>query len=290
MRRRLLALVVLTCCIGFAVSPQQAQAGQPIRGVDITYSGTHPLKAFLQWASLAGGDARIEAWEVRAGRAIRAYDIDMMQSMHMIVVSDDLTEFQHVHPRLLPNGHFVIEVHLAHPDEAYHVYLDGLPHGDGRDVFRFDVPSPGGTPVAPRSLHAAGSSADAGPYDVTIDPTSVPAGEIATIQVRIFKNGKPAGDLHPYLGVMSHGVLIGTNDLAYMHAHAITTAMLGMASGAGDCGDSMMVGMKPMPPNSTVDSQFAFQILAPVAEPYDFWIQFVGGTTLYTAPLLITAK
>ena len=42
---------------------------------------------------------------------------------------------------------------------------------------------------------------------------------------------------------MAQGVLIGANDLAYMHAHGMTEEMLGMMSGANDCGDGMMAAM-----------------------------------------------
>jgi hypothetical protein len=283
-------LAALIVGVGFASLPVESHAAQLIVGRDITFTGTQPMNAFLRWEGLPDGTARVEVWELRSGRVVQTYDIDMTKLMHMIVVSDDLTDFQHLHPTLLPNGHFVIVVRLAHPGEAYHVYMDGLPHGDGRQVFRFDVPSDNGISAAVRYLHPAGPSVDVGPYRVTIDPTSVPFGEIATIAVRIFKNGRPANDLHPYLGVMSHGVLIGTKDLAYMHAHGMTEEMLDMASGASDCGDGMMMAMTPMPPNLNIGNEFEFQILAPAAQPYDFWIQFIGGKTLYTAPLLVTTR
>jgi len=284
-----LRVFVISAAVVAALLPTRVYAEQVVAGRDIIFPGTVPMTAFLRWARGPQGTVRIEAWEIRNGYVIRAYDVDMTKLMHMIVVSDDLTDFQHVHPALLPNGHFIIELHLANPEQAYHIYMDGLPHGEGRNVFRFDLPSLDGAPVT-RQLHASGSSVSVGPYTVTIDPTSIPFGEIATISVRILKNGRPANDLHPYLGVMSHGVLIGTKDLAYMHAHGMTDEMLAMMSGANDCGDSMMLAMTPMPPDLNIGNQFEFEILAPSAQDYDFWIQFVGGKTLYTAPLLVTTR
>ncbi|HZV76266.1 MAG TPA: hypothetical protein VFF63_00750 [Candidatus Babeliales bacterium] len=268
-----------------------AQAGteQIVAGRNITFTGTVPMTAFLRWERGPDGTIAVDEWEVRNGRVVAAYDVDMTKLMHLIVVSDDLTDFQHVHPTLLPNGHFSIQLHAAHPEQAYHIYMDGIPSGAGRHVFRFDLPAQDGGNVT-RQLHPAGSSVNVGPYTVAIDPTSIPFGEIATISVRILKDGRPATDLHPYLGAMAHGVLIGVNDLAYMHAHGMTDQMLAMAAGASDCGDSMMLAMPPMPPNLTIGNEFEFEILAPSAQDYDFWIQFVGGKTLYTAPLLVTTK
>ena len=267
----------------------QARADQVIPGKDITYPGTVPGTAFLRADRTREGVARIDAWEVLHGRLVQTYDFDMTKLMHMIVVSDDLTDFQHVHPTLLPNGHFTIDLHLAKPAEAYHIYLDGRPHGSGRNVFRFDLPAEAGAPTTTRYVHAAGSSVQVGPYTVMIDPTSVPIGEIATISVRILKNGHPANDLHPYLGVMSHGVLIGTRDLAYMHVHGMTSQMLDMSS-ANDCGDSMMMQMTPMPPDLNIGNEFELELLAPSTQDYNLWLQFVGGKTLYTAPLLVTTR
>ena len=62
--------------------------------------------------------------------------------------------------------------------------------------------------------------------------------------------------------------------------------MLAMA--ADDCGDSMMASMTPMPPDLNIGNAFDVEILAPSAQPYNFWLQFVGGKTIYTAPFLVT--
>jgi hypothetical protein len=287
---RLKLTMALTFLTLVMLPPAKVHGAEVIAGKDIINPGTVPLSAFMRADRTPDGTARIDAWEVHGGEVVRSYDIDMTKLMHMIVVSDDLTDFQHVHPTLLPNGHFTIELHLAEPVEAYHIYLDGRPRGFGRNVVRFDLPAEAGAPTAIRQVHAAGSSVQVGPYLVMIDPTSVPIGEIATISVRIFKNGQPAKDLHPYLGVMSHGVLIGTKDLTYLHVHGMTAEMLDMSSNANDCGDSMMMQMTPMPPNLNIGHEFELQVLAPATQDYNLWLQFIGGKTLYTAPLLVTTR
>ncbi len=275
-------------CTTLVILAGAARAAQTIAGQNITFPRSLPMRAFLSETEGPGGTIRFDMWEVNHGRVVRTYDVDMTKLMHMIVVSDDLSDFQHVHPTLGPGGHFTTALHLAERG-LYHIYLDGLPHGAGRHVFRFDVPVETSATATVRFLHNAGPSVTVGPYTVTIDPTSVPIGEIATVAVRITKNGHAANDLHPYLGVMAHGIFIGTKDLAYMHAHGMTEAMLDM-SDANDCGDSMMMAMTPMPPNLNIGSEFEFQILAPSEQDYDFWLQFVGGNTIYTAPLLVTTR
>jgi hypothetical protein len=289
---RFLALIGIIGLLPWAVvaTTTAARSAQTvIAGHDVTIAPTSTISAFLTATDAGPGVVHVDAWEADGGRVVRNFDIDMTKIMHMIVVSDDLVDFQHVHPILLANGHLAIDVHLAEPPARYHVYLDGLPHGAGRHVFRFDLAPAGLSGGTSRALHAAGSSVRVGPYTVEIQPSSIPIGEIATISVRILKDGKPAKDLHPYLGMMSHGVFVGTKDLAYMHAHGMTSQMLDM-SDADDCGDSMMMQMPPIPPGATIGNEFELQVLAPSSETYDLWLQFIGGATLYTAPLLVTTK
>jgi hypothetical protein len=256
-------------------------------GINVTYQGTKAPTAFLTATPEAGDEVHVDVWELDHGKTMRSYDIDMTKLQHMIVVSDDLSDFQHIHPALHQDGHFTIDVH-AKKQGVYHIYIDGMPHAIGRTVFRFDVPIGSNAVATMRQLHSPGNSQRAGPYTVTLDTTAVPFGEIATISVKITKNGNEATDLHPYLGMMSHGVFIGTKDLAYMHGHGMSNQMLDMAG--DDCGDSMMQSMPPLPANATIGGQFSLDILAPNPEVYDFWLQFIGGNTVYTVPFLIRAR
>jgi hypothetical protein len=287
MKRVLGALAALTVA-AFAFTGG-ARSETLYQGRNVTVTGPKPMQAYLRESPGPGGAIHFDMWEVSGGKVVTAYDWDMTKIMHMIVVSDDLAHFDHIHPALQPNGHLTID--YQPPSQGlYHVYLDGMPHGLGRQVFRFDVPSGTNAAAPARVLHAAGSSVQVGPYRVTLDPASVPFGEIATIVVTITKNGKPATDLHPYLGTMAHGVFLGVKDLAYMHAHGMSDDMLAMASSANDCGDGMMAAMLPLVPSDTIDNHFEFEILAPSGQDYDFWLQFVGGKTVYTAPFLVTTK
>jgi hypothetical protein len=274
--------------VAFALGSLPARAASTIEGKVVTATGMQPMQAYLQTSPASAGAVHFDMWEVSGGKVVRAYDWDMTKIMHMIVVSDDLVQFDHIHPVLRPNGHLTIDYAPAEPG-LYHVYIDGMPRGLGRQVFRFDVPLGSSVAAISRLLHPAGKSVQVGPYRVTLNPILVPFGEIATIGVDITKNGRPAKDLHPYLGAMAHGVFVGVNDLSYMHAHGMSEEMLSMAS-ADDCGDGMIATMQPLVPSVTIDSHFEFEILAPRAQNYDFWLQFVGGSQLYTAPFLVTAR
>jgi hypothetical protein len=48
--------------------------------------------------------------------------------------------------------------------------------------------------------------------------------------------------------------------------------------------------MTPMPPGLTIGNEFELEFLVPSTQDYNLWLQFVGGKTLYTAPLLVTTR
>lgn len=257
-----------------------------ITGEAVLVTGAQPVQAFARTGPGPCGTVHVDMWEVRAGKTVPGYDVDMTKLAHLIVVTDDLRFFSHVHPVLQPGGHFTIDLALR-PRELYHLYIDDRASGIGRTVFRFDIPMAGAV-VRKRVLHAAGNSVKVGPYVLAVDSTVLVPGVVTTINVNVTRNGKPATDLHPYLGVMTHGVFIGVNDLAYMHAHGMSVQTMALAN-TNDCGDAMMMSMPPIPPNTVIASHFVIQVLAPSAQKYDLWLQFIGGKTLYTAPLLMTA-
>ncbi len=257
-------------------------------GNDVLISGSASMQAIMQTSAAPHGATHLDIWETANGITVRTYDLNMTKKLHLVVVSDDQRVFEHIHPVLHANGHFTIDVDPI-PHGLYHLYADGDPHGYGRQVFRFDAPI-GSDHIAPtRVAHAAGTTMHAGPYLVRLDSTTVAPGDVATLRVTILKNGKPATDLHPYLGAVAHGVFVGLDDLAYMHGHGMDAAMMAMAD-ANDCGDAMMAAMPPLAPSASVPSSFAMQLLAPRAQRYNFWLQFTGGDTLYTVPFLVTAR
>jgi len=254
-------------------------------GHGVLTTGDRPIAAYLRTAPARHGATHLDVWQTADGRIVTAYDLTMTKRLHVVVVSDDLRRFRHIHPVLHTDGHFTIDANLR-AGTPYHIYIDGDPHALGRQVFRFDLPA---APRAiARAIYPTGGIAHAGPYTVRLDGTTLDAGQIATLRIAISAHGHPATDLHPYLGAMAHGVFIGTSDLAYMHGHGMSADMAAMAS--NDCGDAMMLAAPPLAPNARVPAAFAMQVLAPRPQAYDFWLQFVGGTTLYTVPFTLRAS
>ena len=57
------------------------------------------------------------------------------------------------------------------------------------------------------------------PYEVDLSSVRLHSGMMSMLNVNILKDGKPATDLHPYLGVPAHAVFLDAQDLSYVHTH-----------------------------------------------------------------------
>ena len=136
------------------------------------------------------------------------------------------------------------------------------------------------------------------------------------------KNGQPATDLAPYLGVAAHVVLIRAEDLAYVHAHA-SAADNAMPAGAMDHGSHDMATKGPAMDHSaepatpehagghegakhshetapapgtagaiigaagTVPAELSVYVTPPAPGTYGLWIEFAGGGEVITVPFKI---
>src|SRR5262249_52911328 len=74
----------------------------------------------------------------REGRLFRGLIVTHEHLLHLIVVSADLSFFDHVHPVLQPDGSFVLDYEFPGPGR-YLLFADVTPRGDRNQVFRFPV-------------------------------------------------------------------------------------------------------------------------------------------------------
>lgn len=257
-----------------ALAPASADGSASFSGI-AAMPGTPALRASL----VVGGSGltralSIDERAIRTGARVRSFDVDMQKRMHLIVVSDDLSEFMHIHPTLDSAGTFRITTTFPHPG-FYHLYADAEPAGFGHAVFRFDVPVGVARPStsSPRRLSPI-AAATLGDYVIRLSTDQVKARVDTPLLISIMKDGEPASDLHPYLGAYAHIVAIGTADLSYTHIHAMDMDAMG---GGG------------MPADATVPATMDVHLTLPHAGTYKVWVQFIGGSKLYVAPFVVKA-
>lgn len=205
------------------------------------------------------------------GQPIVKFDEELTQRLHVLATDSDFSSFIHEHAaKPGADGRFKVAMKFPQPG-TYYVYADAVPSGLGQQVVRFEVPVQNGTDRAAQAPAKPMQGTD-GPYTVKLDTSALRAGTESMMSLTVLKDGKPAQDLDTYLGVAAHAVFVSTDELDYVHAHAMAGK-----SAHGDHGDP-----------GAVPAQLMLHAKPAHAGPYALWIQFKGGDKIRTVPLFVT--
>jgi hypothetical protein len=267
-----------------------AEAATTVEGVFALIGGTQQVGGeLIATPSATPTDLKLDIsfHRVAEKNALKRYDTELNRQMHVIAVSDDLRVFIHHHIAHVIDGHGQLRMMFPAPG-LYHLYVDAAPTTIGQQVLRFDlmVGDDSATPLAVRPLEAPETSARAGLYTLDFDRLDLAGGVASQIKLHISEHGKPAQDLHEYLGVAAHVVLVGADSLNYGHVHALA-GMAGMDMMKHDMADSE----HPMAEgDAMVSADLTLHLPALPPGPYKLWVQFMGGRTLYTVPFVTVVK
>jgi hypothetical protein len=289
--------------------PDLAWADLSVQGTYALPDGTPKVTAVLTAAPEPGLRRMLDiAMTPLAGtNPIQRYDVELSKELHVIGVDSSLRTFVHEHAdRPDPSGHFHVGMSFPHSG-LWRVYADGVPHGIGQQVMRFDLqvgPAPSsqaGPDLAPTGLVAADQA-----YAARLESARLEAGREATIRLHLLRDGQPAPDVTPYLGVAAHAVFIDAADLSYVHVHAAPVAtdsasnahvhgdIMSMPHEHGTSGMThssgpmpMMDGMSPLAPGAHVAPDLVLHVTPPKPGDYVLWLQFMGGASIRTVRFVI---
>jgi hypothetical protein len=135
--------------------------------------------------------------------------------MHLIVVRRDFADYQHLHPKLQPDGSFVGRLTLPHAG-AYRAFAD-FEIGGEKHVLGTDLLASGS--FAAEQLPPVTRVAAVDGYRVELDGAPR-AGAEAELAFQVARGGA-APRLDPYLGARGHLVALRVGDLAYSHVHPL---------------------------------------------------------------------
>jgi hypothetical protein len=237
------------------------------------------------------------------GSPIKDFDKVHEKLMHLIVVSKDLTWFNHLHPVYKGNGLFEIRTTIPRAG-AYKLYADYRPTEREGEVAQheFSVSGPNALPARPtlksdtsrngwinRSVRSAPEGSPYAPQGATYQvglmpmPAKLRAKQDAMLhfQVRDAK-GKPV-KLEPYLGALGHLVLLSSDSKTYLHTHPLEGSGDHAAMGH-NMGDMKMDSSKASK-NST--SEVMFHTNFPSPGQYKGWGQFKHAGKIITAAFVL---
>lgn len=149
-------------------------------------------------------------------------DVEHTKKVHLVVASNDLSWFEHVHPMELTDGTYRIARKFPSPGE-YLLFADYKPKGGEQKVDRFSL-KVGGDAPADRFYETESLESEAGDgFTAVLTPKDGPllTGQPSRLKGKILKNGKEidVNTLEDYLGEKAHMVIIGLADKDYLHVH-----------------------------------------------------------------------
>lgn len=194
------------------------------------------------------------------GESVTEFDLEHERRMHVIVARDDLTGFQHLHPRMSEDGEWSVPLRLGAPG-SYRVFADFS--ADETPLTLSDSLLATGEPAAKPLPAPATAATSEGGYDVELAAGDLEAGGEAELRFTVTRDGEPVA-IEPYLGAGGHLVALREGDLAYLHVHP-----LGGASGSGSGGPT--------------GEPIAFSVQFPTAAAYRLFLQFKVDGRLETA-------
>ena len=182
-------------------SPAAVRAGVPVR---MEFTVRHP------------GTAKL----------VDSFELVHDKRFHLFVISQDMTEFQHIHPEPQANGSWAIDVTL--PKAGYYWIISDF------------VPTGGSPQFVARPLITAGFGGDVGTgaarltpdtqliktldgitATVAYEPGTLLAGEYGHLMfsLRDAATNQPVSDLQPYLGAFGHTLIMSEDMRDAVHSH-----------------------------------------------------------------------
>ena len=150
-------------------------------------------------------------------------DIAHEMKVHLMVISDDLSWFRHIHPEEQADGSYVVTETFPGGGK-YLFFTDFKPRGGSPTVDKQEIEVEGrATPGRVGSSGKFVSEVDG--YKVTLENgRDFKTNRTQPLQISIEQNGRKLSgkDLQQYLGAAAHIVMIGKADKDYLHIHPLS--------------------------------------------------------------------
>jgi Cu+-exporting ATPase len=214
----------------------------------------------------AGKEAEIRIHiQDEKGKGIEKFDFNHEKLLHLIVVSKDLSYFNHIHPEYKGKGEFAITTSFPAGGE-YKLIADYVPTG-GSKTTQTEWIKVEGTAAAPVPIKPdQGHSNIVDGVEVTLQNNHPEAGKDFALDFTLADaaTNAPITDLQPYLGAVGHVVILSEDTDHYLHVHPVDEKAKGP------------------------DAQFMTSF--PDKGTYKIWAQFQRNGHVFTVPFVVAVK
>ncbi len=262
------------------------RCGMPLSSVKPSVIGEYQLKVTSLPRSPKVGEKvqlRFIISEPQTGARVKRFVINHEKLFHLFIISQDLNDYQHIHPQLQPDGSFVVETVLPRTG-LYKLHSDFFPIGGTTQIIHRELVTAG----YGRARDAMAAPPPPLTPDATLTKTidgmkinlSLGRGDGAMPVAGLFvplkysltdaQTGAPVQDLQPYLGAWGHTLILNADQSEYLHSHP--TEML-----PGNVEQGNMRG----------GPDVEFGAMFPEAGDYRIWTQFQRAEKIVTVSFTI---
>lgn len=185
---------------------------------------------------------------------VKQLEVNHEKLMHLILVSEDLQLYEHLHPEQIGEGIFHYKIELA--EGQYRAFVDIKPTHYGYHVEPIPVK------IGEQNSHhhaqlepSASFTASLDGKQVTLNTTELVVGEPVTLDYQI-EGGQP----EPYLGALGHVVILDEQASTFIHVHPMS------------------------------DDQTSFQTQFDTPGLYKVWGEFQFDGQVYVYPFVLEVK
>jgi DMSO/TMAO reductase YedYZ heme-binding membrane subunit len=164
-----------------------------------------------------------QIFDAGSGNRVFLFQTVYEKPMHLIIVSENFTYFEHIHPTQKENE---FSITTQFPENGtYHIYTDFQPFGAIEQQFAFTLKVGDGESPLPNIEQETTSTKTFGEYRITLDHPKPLLASKLSIGEQILKftlkdaTGNPVTNLKPYLSAFGHLVMIDIKTFDYLHVH-----------------------------------------------------------------------
>jgi hypothetical protein len=170
----------------------------------------------------AGSPAELTFVFKNADRPIEM-EIAHEKKLHLMVISDDLSWFRHIHPQEQKDGSYGISETFPFGGK-YLLFADYTPAGGSQTLNKQQI-AVNGAARKEDVFKSTKTVSEIDGYKVTLENgTDLHTSETQALKVSVERKGKKLSekDIQKYLGATAHIVMIGQEDKDYLHIHPVS--------------------------------------------------------------------
>jgi Cu+-exporting ATPase len=198
--------------------------------------------------------------------------------MHLVVVSRDLAQFQHLHP--VPSvraGEYAVDI--TFPAAGPYVLFNEFATGRGQDVLLRDSVVVAGPPASAGQLRPDVAAKVVRGYRISLlGATDVLWGRPTrlTFLIANASAGLPTYNFLPYLGAAAHVAIVRADDGFFLHTHGTApgSTQMTMGPGSGPMGGGMSMQQGHLDASGDVGPRVEIAPAFPAPGLYKVWAQF----------------